>query len=155
MKNWPWFILSFFVLVLDQLTKYWVSLVLIPYQPKPVLPLINLTLAYNTGAAFSFLSGTGGWHRWFFTVFSIVMSLALAIWLYRMPAKDKTQAAAVALILGGAVGNLLDRAVMGYVTDFIDIFYQNHHWPVFNIADTAICIGAFLLLVDLCKNPTR
>lgn len=155
MKNWPWFVLSFIIFGIDQLTKYWASLFLIPYEPKAVMPLVNFTLAFNTGAAFSFLSNSGGWQRWFFTGFSLIMSVALAIWLYRMPSREKMQAAAVALILGGAAGNLLDRALMGYVTDFIDVFYKNHHWPVFNIADTAICIGALLLLVDLCKNPAR
>lgn len=155
MKKWPWFLLSIVVLLADQLSKYWAVTHLIPYQPMAVIPMFNFTLAYNSGAAFSFLSGTGGWHRWFFTGFSVLMSLLLIIWLVRLPAKDKLQSCAVSLLLGGAIGNLYDRAALGYVTDFIDIYYQNHHWPVFNIADSAICLGAFLLLVDLCKNPNR
>lgn len=155
MKKWPWFLLSLLVLLADQGSKYWATTHLIPYQPDPLFPMVNFTLAYNTGAAFSFLSGAGSWHRWFFAGFSIVMSLILIVWLIRIPVKAKLQSAAVSLILGGAVGNLYDRAVLGHVTDFIDVYYKNHHWPVFNVADSAICIGAVLLLIDLCKNPSR
>ncbi|ASQ45478.1 signal peptidase II [Legionella clemsonensis] len=155
MKKWPWFLLSIVIIVADQLTKHWAAINLVPYQPVPLLPMLNFTLAYNSGAAFSFLSGTGEWHRWFFAGFSILMSIFLILWLMRLPAKAKLQSCAVGLILGGAVGNLYDRAVVGQVTDFIDFYYKNHHWPVFNLADSAICIGAFLLLVDLCKNPGR
>ncbi len=155
MKKWPWFLFSILVLLVDQASKYWAASHLIPYQPDAVFPMFNFTLAYNTGAAFSFLSGAGNWHRWFFAGFSILMSLILIIWLARLPAKAKLQAAAVSLILGGAIGNLYDRAILGHVIDFIDVYYQNHHWPVFNLADAAICLGAFLLLIDLCKNPSR
>ncbi|WED43853.1 signal peptidase II [Legionella cardiaca] len=155
MKKWPWFLLSIAVVVADQWSKYWAATNFTPYQPEALVPMINFTLAYNSGAAFSFLSGTGGWHRWFFAGFSIVMSLALIIWLIRLPLKAKLQSFAVSLILGGAVGNLYDRAAFGHVIDFIDVYYKNHHWPVFNLADSAICIGAFFLLVDLCKSPSR
>lgn len=155
MKKWPWFLLSIFILVADQWTKHWAESVLVAYQPEPLMPMVNFTLAYNTGAAFNFLSGTGGWHRWFFAVFSVIMSLILIVWLARLSQKAILQSLAVSLILGGAVGNLYDRAVMGHVIDFIDVYYKNHHWPVFNLADSAICLGAFLLLLDLCKNPSR
>ena len=155
MKKWPWFALSLLVLLVDQASKYWATTYLIPYQPEQLFPMVNFTLAYNTGAAFSFLSGAGSWHRWFFAGFSVVMSLILFVWLIRIPVKAKLQSAAISLILGGAVGNLYDRAVLGHVTDFIDVYYKNHHWPVFNLADSAICIGAILLLIDLCKNPSR
>ena len=155
MKKWPWFILSIFILLIDQLSKYWAASTLVPYQPDSIFPMFNFTLAYNTGAAFSFLSGTGGWHRWFFAGFSVVMSCILITWLVRISPKAKLQSLAVSLILGGAIGNLYDRASLGHVIDFIDVYYENHHWPVFNLADTAICVGAFLLLVDLCKNPGR
>lgn len=152
MKRWPWFLLSFLVLIIDQTTKYLAELHLTPYQPEPLFPMVNLTLAYNTGAAFSFLSGVGGWHRWFFALFSIVMSIILIIWLSRIPARAYLQSLSISLILGGAVGNLYDRAMHGYVVDFIDVYYQNHHWPVFNMADCAICLGAFLLAIDLIKS---
>ncbi|WP_028389584.1 signal peptidase II [Legionella fairfieldensis] len=155
MKKWPWFLLSLAVLLGDQLSKYWAASNLVPYQPEPLFSMLNFTLAYNTGAAFSFLSGTGNWHRWFFAGFSVIMSLFLIIWLFRLPQNAKLQSLAISLILGGAIGNLYDRAAFGHVIDFIDIYYENHHWPVFNLADSAICIGAFLLLFDLCKNPGR
>ncbi|MFA5959432.1 MAG: signal peptidase II [Tatlockia sp.] len=154
MKKWPWFLLSMAVVVLDQLSKQWALEHLSPYQPDAIFPMLNFTLAYNTGAAFSFLSGTGGWHRWFFAGFSIVMSGVLIAWLVRLGKEAKLQTLALSLILGGAIGNLYDRAFFGYVVDFIDVYYKNHHWPVFNFADTAICAGAFLLLIDLCKNPS-
>ena len=152
MKKWSWFLISILVIVADQLTKYAATIYLTPYQPEPFIPMLNFTLAYNTGAAFSFLSGVGGWHRWFFAAFSIVMSIVLIAWLARLPAKATLQCLAVSLILGGAIGNLYDRAVFGHVIDFIDVYYQNHHWPVFNLADSAICIGAFFLLLDLVKG---
>jgi signal peptidase II len=155
MKKWPWFLQSLLVLLADQGSKYWAATHLIPYQPKRLLPMVNFTLAYNTGAAFSFFSGVGSWHRWFFAGFSMVMSLVLIVWLARLPVKEKLQLAAVSLILGGAVGNLYDRAILGYVIDFIAVYYKNYHWPVFNLADSAICVGAALILVDLCKNSSH
>lgn len=154
-KKWPWFLLSLAVLLIDQLTKYWAESSLVPYEPEAVFSMFNFTLAYNTGAAFSFLSGAGAWHRWFFAGFSVVMSFVLAIWLMRLEPTEKLQSLAISLILGGAVGNLYDRAAFGHVIDFIDFYYENHHWPVFNLADSAICLGAVLLLIDLCKNPSR
>lgn len=155
MKKWYWLVLSLAVLLIDQLSKTWMAAHLIPYQPEPLFSMFNLTLAYNTGAAFSFLSSTGSWHRWFFAGFSLIMSLFLIIWLIRLSPKAKLQSLAVSLILGGAIGNLYDRASLGHVIDFIDLYYKNHHWPVFNLADSAICLGAFLLIIDLCKNPGR
>jgi signal peptidase II len=155
MKKWYWFLLSVSIVGFDQLTKYWASITLLPYQPRPVIPMINLTLAYNSGAAFSFLSGVGGWHRWFLAVISIVMSGGLIIWLQRLPNKAMIQSLAISLILGGALGNLYDRAVFGFVIDFIDIYYKYYHWPVFNLADSAICIGALLLVIDMLLESNR
>lgn len=149
MKKWHWLLLSLLVLVGDQLSKYWVSIALTPYKPMPIFPMFNITLAYNTGAAFSFLSGAGDWHRWFFTGFSLVVSLILFIWLWRTSSSDKLQSAGISLILGGAVGNLIDRGFHGYVVDFIDVYYDYHHFATFNIADSAICIGAAILILDL------
>lgn len=155
MKKWPWLLLSVVVIVVDQWSKYWAKTHFIPYQPEALIPMVNFTLAYNTGAAFSFLSGTGGWHRWFFAAFSVVMSLFLLFWLIKLPKSAKLPTIGVSLILGGAIGNLWDRALLGHVIDFIDLYYQNYHWPVFNLADSAICLGAMLLLYDLCKNTGR
>jgi signal peptidase II len=149
MKKWYWFILSLVIIVCDQLSKYWLGVTLVPYKPVPILPMLNITLAYNTGAAFSFLSGAGNWHRWFFTGFSLVVSVILVIWLWRTPKQAKLQSAGISLILGGAIGNLIDRGLYGYVTDFIDVYYKYHHFATFNIADSAICVGAALLVLDL------
>lgn len=152
MKKWGWFAATLLVICLDQATKYWASLDLTPYQPVAIFPMFNFTLAFNTGAAFSFLHNAGEWHRWFFSGFSLVMSIALIVWIVRLPSTARLQLLALSMILGGAIGNLIDRALYGFVIDFIDVYYKQYHWPVFNIADSAICIGAFLLLVDLCKN---
>lgn len=152
MKKWYWFVLSIVIVVADQASKYWVGVSLIPYKPVPVIPMLNITLAYNTGAAFSFLSGAGDWHRWFFAGFSLLVSILLIIWLFRTPAQDRIQSAGLSLILGGAVGNLIDRGLQGYVIDFIDVYYEHHHFATFNLADSAICIGAALLVLDLLVN---
>jgi len=144
--------LSLAVIVCDQASKYLVSVLLIPYKPLPVFPMFNLTLAYNSGAAFSFLSGAGDWHRWFFSGFSLIVSIILAIWLYRTASQAKLLLAGISLILGGAIGNLFDRAFHGYVIDFIDVYYKHHHFATFNVADSAICIGAGFFLLDLLVN---
>ena len=149
MKKGYWFLLSLALMVLDQASKYWVGKHLTPYEPIPIFPMFNITLAYNTGAAFSFLSGAGDWHRWFFAGFSFLVSFILVVWLWRTPKKDKLQSTGVSLILGGAVGNLLDRGLHGHVIDFIDVYYGHHHFATFNIADSVICIGAGLLILDL------
>lgn len=156
MKKWHWFVLSILVIVCDQASKYWAGVSLIPYKPMPVLPMLNFTLAFNTGAAFSFLNGAGDWHRWFFAGFSLIMSTVLLVWLYRIPNESRLLSAGISLILGGAVGNLIDRAFYGYVVDFIDVYYQHHHFATFNIADSAICIGAAFFILDVLltrKSP--
>ncbi|MEW5755170.1 MAG: signal peptidase II [Pseudomonadota bacterium] len=144
MLKWLW--VSAVVIVLDQLTKLWASSSLELYETIPVMPLFNITLAHNTGAAFSFLAQAGGWQRWFFTGIAVAVSIAIVIWLRRLPSSERLEAAALALILGGAIGNVVDRIAHGYVVDFIDVYYGNYHWPAFNIADSAITIGAVLLI---------
>jgi signal peptidase II len=146
MLKWLW--LSALVVVLDQLTKQLAEGMLVLHQPVAVLPFVNLTLVYNTGAAFSFLAGAGGWQRWFFLVLTIVISIALIIWITRLKAGEGRLALSLALILGGAIGNLIDRALYGHVIDFIDLYYGYWHWPAFNIADSAITVGAMLLVFD-------
>ena len=153
MKKWPWLILSLVIIIVDQMSKYWASQVLLSYQSEAVFPMLNLTLAYNSGAAFSFLSGAGEWHRWAFAGFSTITSIALIVLIIRTASVMRLQLLALSLILGGAVGNLIDRAFLGYVIDFIDVYYKHYHWPAFNVADSAICIGAFLLFMDLMKKP--
>ncbi|MDD3609614.1 MAG: signal peptidase II [Halothiobacillaceae bacterium] len=142
--RWLW--LAVFVLILDQISK-WAATAWLSYaEPVPVMPLLNMTLLHNTGAAFSFLASAGGWQRWFFTLIALAISIALVIWLWRLPARERLTGAALALVLGGALGNLIDRVLYGYVVDFIDVYYGSWHWPAFNIADSAITVGVALLL---------
>lgn len=155
MKKWMWFVLSAVVIVADQISKYVVTIKLEPYQPYDIMPMLNFTLAYNTGAAFSFLSSAGDWHHLFFMLFSALVSLGLIVWIIRLPKQTQTlQFMALSLILGGAVANLIDRVTLGYVIDFIDVYYKNHHWPIFNIADSAITLGTMMLAYDLCFHST-
>ncbi len=146
MLKWLW--LSVVVIVLDQVTKYMVTDSLHLYQSIPVLPSLNLVLAHNSGAAFSFLSDAGGWQRWFFTVIAIVVSIVIVVWITRLKQNELRLAVALSLVLGGAIGNVWDRIALGYVVDFIDVYYGEWHWPAFNVADSAICIGAVLLIID-------
>ena len=125
------------------------------YQSIAVLPFFNITLAYNHGAAFSFLASESGWQRWFFTGLAVVVSIVLLVWLKRLKTDAKLEAISLALILGGALGNVIDRVVHGYVIDFIDVYYGTYHWPAFNVADSAICIGAILLILDSFRNKTE
>lgn len=152
-NKWIWLLLSVLVIIVDQVTKHIVTMQLEPYHPIAILPMLNFTLAYNTGAAFNFLSGAGAWHHWFFASFSTIISLAIMIWLYRMPKDaERLQYIALSLILGGALANLIDRLTLGYVIDFIQVYYKHFYWPIFNIADSAISIGTFLLTIDLFKH---
>lgn len=146
MLKWLW--LSGVVIVLDQLTKTIADTYLQFHQPVPLFPMFNLTLSYNAGAAFSFLSEAGGWQRWFFTVLAVVISLVLVVWIKRLKKDELWNAVALSLILGGAIGNVIDRILFGYVIDFLDVYYQQWHWPIFNIADSAISIGVAVLLFD-------
>jgi len=143
---WLW--LSAVVVVLDQLTKAIVIQLLEPQVPHAVIPgLLNWTLAYNTGAAFSFLADQEGWQRWLFTILAITISAVLVRWLARTPRADWRSALPLALVIGGATGNLIDRLRIGHVTDFIQVYYQQWAFPSFNIADSAISVGAVLLLL--------
>ena len=139
LKNWLW--ISLLVIILDQLTKLLADNMLGYHQPVAVMPMFNLTLMYNTGAAFSFLSDAGGWQRWFFIGLGLIAVVVIVVWLWRLTSRDNWTAAALALVLGGAVGNLVDRIWQGQVTDFLDVYYRDWHWPTFNIADSAISIG--------------
>jgi signal peptidase II len=143
-----WLLLSAFVIAFDQLTKHIALVELQPYSPHAVIPgLLNWTLAFNPGAAFSFLAGEDGWQRWLFTALAIGVSALLAFWLSRTPRRDWRNAVPLALIIGGAIGNLIDRMRFGHVTDFIQVYWQDWSFPAFNIADSAISIGAVMLVV--------
>jgi signal peptidase II len=146
MLRWLW--LSAVVVVLDQGSKWLASHSLTLYEPVPVMPMFNLTLMHNTGAAFSLLAGAGGWQRWFFVVLAIGVSIGIGVWLARLGRDQRWLAVALALVLGGALGNLWDRVVLGYVVDFIQVYYDRWYWPAFNIADSAISVGAVMLIVD-------
>jgi signal peptidase II len=146
MLKWYW--LSIFVIVLDQATKIAVNATMRLYESIPLIPFFNLTYVHNTGAAFSFLSEAGGWQRWFFAGLALVISIFIAIWLARLKKHETLLAISLALILGGAIGNLIDRLAYGYVIDFLDVYYQAWHWPAFNIADSAITIGVALMLLE-------
>ena len=143
-----WIGLSLLIIVLDQLTKWWANTALNFGEQVNVLPFFNLTLVYNTGAAFSFLADAGGWQRWVLSSLSLVVSVMLTLWILRTPREFKWLAIGLALVLGGAVGNLIDRAFFGYVVDFLDVYYQQWHWPAFNVADSAITVGAGILILE-------
>jgi signal peptidase II len=149
--RWLW--LSVVLVGADQVTKALASTYLAFHQPLAVLPVLNLTLTHNTGAAFSFLSDAGGWQRWFFTAVAVAVSAVLLFWLRGLPPGHRRVGAGIALVLGGAVGNLIDRVVLGHVVDFIDLHYAGWHWPAFNVADSGISVGVALLLWDTFRGP--
>ena len=143
--------LSAVVLVADLVTKYYASTLLVYATPVAVMPCFNLTLLHNTGAAFSFLATESGWQRWFFAALASVVSIALIRWLATLR-DDPWLGVAIALILGGAIGNLYDRITLGYVVDFLHFYWNNNHFPAFNIADSAISVGAGLMIIDVFKS---
>jgi len=163
---WLW--IALIVLVLDQWTKIWADNELILHNPVALMPFFNLTLAYNEGAAFSFLSDAGGWQKWFFIILAIVICIVLVIWLSRLSVVAKWESIALSLVLGGAIGNVIDRFLYGHVIDFFDVYYESEscffmfgdagmscHWPAFNIADAAICVGAVMLIIESFTNNKK
>lgn len=149
--RWLW--VSALVVVLDLATKALATANLNYAQSVEVLPFFNLTLLHNTGAAFSFLAGESGWQRWFFIVLALVISAMLVSWIARTPRAERWLPLALALVLGGALGNVYDRIVHGYVVDFLHFHWAGYHFPAFNIADSAITIGAVMLVIDLFRRP--
>jgi len=143
--RWLW--LSAVVVVLDLATKALVTDAFRYGEVREVTPFFNLVLVHNTGAAFSFLAGAGGWQRWFFTVVALAIS-AVLVWMLRKPGTGRLLSAALALVLGGAVGNLYDRVTLGYVVDFVQLHAGGYYFPAFNVADSAITAGVALLLWD-------
>lgn len=145
-SNLRWLWLSLGVLVVDQLTK-WAALAGLAYaRPVEVLPFFDLTLLYNTGAAFSFLADHDGWQRWFFVFLAVVITAALLVWLAFVAIRDGRIKAGITLLIGGALGNVIDRVLYGHVVDFLDFHVAGWHWPAFNIADAAITIGVALII---------
>lgn len=149
--KWLW--LSLVVIVLDLATKAWVSNTFRYGELLEVLPIFDLTLLHNKGAAFSFLANESGWQRWFFALIAVVVSGVLLVWLKRLKANETWLAVALALVLGGALGNLHDRVLLGYVVDFLFFHWENNYFPAFNLADSAITLGAGMLIVDMIRNP--
>jgi signal peptidase II len=146
---WIWYSLALAVVLLDQLSKTWVSAHLVYGEPVVLTSFFNFTLLHNHGAAFSFLAEQGGWQRWFFALLALVVSIALIIWIARSAVNNKLETFALSFILGGALGNLYDRIQLGHVVDFIVVHYQEHFWPAFNLADSAITLGAFILIAQM------
>ncbi len=144
--RWLW--IAIVVFGLDRLTKYMAQEFLNPYSPLSVTPGFNLMLSYNKGAAFSFLDQAPGWQMWFFGTIAVAVSIAIIIWLTRLSARDRWVSIALSMIVGGALGNLWDRIHYGHVIDFIQWYVADFYWPVFNVADSAVCVGAAMLFVS-------
>lgn len=147
--NWStlrWYSLSSFIILVDQLTKSLATKNLLYGEYVNIFSGLNLILVHNTGAAFSFLSDASGWQRWLFLLVSLSVSIILIIWIFRLKEQQLLESLSLALILGGAIGNLVDRIFLGYIIDFIDIYYKNYHWPVFNVADASITLGVVFFI---------
>lgn len=145
--RWLW--VAVFVFILDRSTKFFIFKHFLAYDPLYVNPYFNLVLAYNKGAAFSFLAGASGWQSWVLGGLAIIVSLVILLKLKNIPGNQRWMCIALACIVGGALGNLYDRLTIGYVIDFIQLHISHYYWPVFNIADSAICIGAAMLFFEL------
>ena len=149
-----WMAFALLVVLLDQFFKIVIVRSFSYGESRPVTGFFNLVLVYNTGAAFSFLADAGGWQRWFFTGLGVVVG-AFIVWLLDRHTGQRLFCVAVSLILGGAVGNVIDRVVYGHVIDFLDFYVRNYHWPAFNVADCAITVGAVLLIVDELRRVRK
>lgn len=150
MLKWLW--ISLVVVILDQYTKYLASEQLVLHQPVPIMPLLNFTLMHNEGAAFSFLSDAGGWQRWFFTVVALILGVVIFFWIKKLGKTALWRTIALCLILGGAIGNVWDRIQLGYVVDFIQVYYRSWAWPTFNVADSAISIGVVMIVLEMIRE---
>ncbi len=149
MQNLRWLWVAVLVIVLDYITKQYFSSTMQLGESISILPFFNWTLAHNYGAAFSFLHDAGGWQRWFFTAIALVVTAAMSIWMTRLPKQGANfLLIGIALVIGGALGNLYDRITLGYVVDFVHFFYHDWHFPAFNIADCGISVGAAILIID-------
>ena len=153
-SSWRWLGLSALVVLADQTSKAYIARHFGEFEVTRVLPILEITRMQNVGAAFSLLASASGWQRWFFIALALGVSLAIVNWLVRPRANPGVLLpAGLACILGGAVGNLIDRARLGYVVDFLDLYWRNHHWPTFNVADVGITVGVVLLMIDMAFSP--
>ncbi len=153
-SNWLW--LAVVTMLLDQWTKYLVMDRLEEFERIVLLPMLEFMRLHNEGAAFSFLSDASGWQRWLFIGLGVLVSAGILVWVRRLPAKGQNLlAAGLSLILGGALGNVIDRVLWGHVVDFIRVHYEEHYFPAFNVADSAITVGAVLLIVEGFVNDEK
>jgi signal peptidase II len=148
-----WLLLSAMVVLVDQLTKSYISRHYGEFEFTTVLPILDITRMHNVGAAFSFLASASGWQRWLFIALAVGVSIAIVVWLFRMPPSKVLLAAGLSLVLGGAIGNVIDRIRLGYVVDFIHFHWDRAYFPAFNVADSAITVGAAFLLLDALFEP--
>jgi signal peptidase II len=155
-SGWRWLPLAALVIAVDQATKSWMQQHFLPFERVRVLPVLDIILTYNTGAAFSFLAEASGWQRWLFAALALAVSVALIVWLRRLAAATQAPiACGLALIVGGALGNMIDRVRLGHVIDFVHAHWGVHYFPAFNVADSAITAGAGLLLLDAWLETRR
>ncbi len=153
--QWRWLALTAAIIGLDQWSKQLVESALQLYEARYYLPVFNLVRAHNHGAAFSLFDGASGWQRWAFSALAAAVSVSLLVWLRSLERRANLLAAGLALILGGALGNVLDRLRLGFVIDFLQVHWQQHYFPAFNVADSAITVGAGCLLLDLYLGSRR
>ena len=155
-RSAAWLWLSAFIVLADQLAKAYITLHFGEFEFTSVLPILDITRMHNVGAAFSFLASASGWQRWFFIVLAVGVSIAITAWLWRLPrGTHGLLAAGLALVLGGAIGNVIDRIRLGAVIDFIHFHWDRAYFPAFNVADSAITVGAACLLLDALLEPKR
>jgi len=153
--SYKWLVITLLVIILDQVSKQAIVHSMQLYQRIELIPFFNLFYIHNDGAAFSFLSDQTGWQRWFLSAISLFISIGIFVWFRKVRATQRLLILSLVLVLGGAIGNLIDRVVFGYVVDFIDFYVGDWHFATFNIADSAVSIGAVLLILDTIKNPEK
>ncbi|MGA2397378.1 MAG: signal peptidase II [Steroidobacteraceae bacterium] len=150
-----WLLLSALVVLADQVSKSYITSHYGEFEFTTVLPILDITRMHNVGAAFSFLAGASGWQRWLFISLAVIVSIGIVVWLYRMPRSQGLLACGLSLVLGGAIGNVIDRVRLGAVIDFIHFHWDRAYFPAFNIADSAITVGAACLILDALLEPKR
>ena len=155
-RGWRWLPVTALVIILDQVSKAWIARHFAYGESLPLLPVLDITLRYNTGAAFSMLADASGWQRWLFEALALAVGCGIVAWLYRLDARSQRLLAfSLSLILAGALGNLIDRLRLGHVIDFVDVHWKDAHFPAFNVADSAITVGAALMLIDAWLEGRR